>query len=161
MALFSRSRDLPPALRELLRKEAPLAWAHHSGGDIAATRRGIVSVDQHETLTLAWGDLIQAVWSPPMLSVVSIRDGSSHAHGWILDDPGQVPTVIRDRVSHNVVADHMRTFTPGGIVRFVARRDGANVEWVSLPQDHEWAATEIGRRSITNELADLRSSLGV
>ena len=161
MGLFSRSQELPPELRDLLGGKNPLAWAHHSGGVIAATRQGIVSVDNHETLALGWEDLIQAVWTPPMLSVVSIRDGISQTHAWLLEEPAQVPAVVRDRVTHSVVADHMRTFTPGGVVQFVARRVGSGVEWVALPHDQEWAATEIGARSITNELADLRRSLGV
>ena len=90
-----------------------------------------------------------------------LRDGAARQHAWLMATPGQVPQVVRDRVASVVVAELTRTFDVHGAVRFIARRSGDAVAWLTLPDDAEWAATPQGTASIAAELADIRSAMGV
>ena len=139
----------------------PLATAEHAGGTIRVTRAGIDSVDAHESLHIAWQDCLGAVWDDPRLTVTVLRDGAARQHAWLMATPGQVPQVVRDRVASVVVAELTRTFDVHGAVRFIARRSGDAVAWLTLPDDAEWAATPQGTASIAAELADIRSAMGV
>lgn len=139
----------------------PLASASHGGGTLTADLHGLTSVDSHETFVIPWSQCLAASWQDSLLTVTTWVDGEVAQHAWRLLDPGRMPEVVRDRVSSVVLIDQRQTFTPGGMVRFVARRSGDGVEWLTLAEDRDWAASEIGARSITVALDDLRSSLGV
>ena len=101
------------------------------------------------------------LWETPRLTVTTLRDGVTEHRAWLLAEPGQVPQAVRDRVSSNIVMDLKRTFDPGGIVRFVARRKGDDVVWDVLAEDHQWLESALGQRSVTSELVEIRSTLGV
>lgn len=139
----------------------PLASASHGGGLLSADLHGLTSVDSHETVVIAWSDCLAATWQDPLLTVTTWVDGDTAQRAWQLLEPGRLPEVVRDRVTSVVLIDQRQTFTPGGVVRFVARRAGDGVEWLTLAEDREWAATEVGARSIATALDDLRSALGV
>lgn len=139
----------------------PLASARHSGGTITLTREGIDSIDSHEAQHIAWQDCLAAVWDPPRLTVTVHTDGSTRQYAWLLDEPGLVPAVVRDRVGSVVLCDLRRDFADHGAVRFIGRRRGDAVHWLTLADDTVWAQSEQGRRSIAAELVDLRSTLGV
>jgi hypothetical protein len=138
-----------------------LATADHAGGTIRVTTEGIDSVDSHESLHIPWADTLGALWETPRLTVTTLRDGVTEHRAWLLAEPGQVPQAVRDRVSSNIVMDLKRTFEPGGVVRFVARRNGDEVVWDVLAEDQDWLESPVGQRSVTSELVDIRSTLGV
>jgi hypothetical protein len=138
-----------------------LASADHAGGTITVTTDGIDSVDSHETIHIPWSDCLAATWNDPQLTVTTLHEGSRQQRAWLLSDAGQVPQAVRDRVSSTVVMDLVRTFEPGGEVRFVARRKGEHVVWDILANDPKWMATDLGQRSVTSALAEIRSTLGV
>ena len=108
--------------------------ADHAGGTIRVTTEGIDSVDSHESLHIPWADTFGALWETPRLTVTTLRDGVTEHRAWLLAEPGQVPQAVRDRVSSNIVMDLKRTFEPGGVVRFVARRNGDEVVWDVLAE---------------------------
>lgn len=139
----------------------PLARADHAGGHIVATRAGLDSSDSHEQIHIAWQDCLGAVWDAPRLTVSVARDGIVTQHAWLIPDPGDFPAVVRDRIASVVVMDLRRDFAGHGSVRFVARRRGDGVEWLTLADDADWAESAQGRPSIAAELAGIRSTLGV
>ena len=138
-----------------------LATADHAGGTISVSTDGIDSVDSHESLHIPWSDCLAATWDSPRLTLTTLRAGVREQRAWLLDEPGQVPQAVRDRVSGTIVMDLVRTFEPGGEVRFVARRKGADVFWDTLAHDPAWMETDLGKRSVSSALAEIRSNLGV
>ena len=159
MAIFNRSSNIPGQLTELLeRRERVLAWSEHHGGLIAATTLGILSTDAHESKRIPWTQTLSAKWDAPLLTVAVAPDLSTM--GWMISEPGQLPAVIRDRVTSGVVVDRIRLFNEHE-VRFIAHRAQQGIEWLTIAQDPDWAATPIGASSIESELAQLRSTLGI
>jgi hypothetical protein len=139
----------------------PLASVAHGGGTLTADLAGLTSVDSHETVRIEWSECLAATWQAPLLTVTVWRDGMAHQLSWQLREPGRLPDVVRDRVTSAIVVDQRQTFVPGGVVRFVARRNGQGIGWMTLPEDRAWAASEQGKQAISTALENLRSTLGV
>ena len=157
-----RVKSVPTDVAQQMSKgDKVFAWGVHGGGHIAATRRGIISTDTHQPLFLPWEHLLSATWSDPLLTVTAHTDSAVDTYSWLMSDAQSVPHVVRDRVSSIVVVDRIHTFSPGGQVRFIGRRSKDVIEWLSLPDDVEWAATSAGSRAIQAELEQLRQALGV
>jgi hypothetical protein len=122
---------------------------------------GITSVDAHEVTDIAWGDCLAATWEPPLLTVTTHIAGQSRRYAWQLSDPQRVPEVVHDRVSSVVIVDVRRDYGEHGVVRLVARRTADGAEWLTLADDPTWADSDVGRRSIAADLAELQANLGV
>lgn len=139
----------------------PLARAAHAGGSLTVDLVGMTSVDAHQTVTIPWHDCLAATWEPPLLTVTTHVAGESRRYGWHLAEPGTVPDAVRDRVTSVLVADVRRDYGDHGTVRFVARRRPEGIEWLTLADDSDWVASELGARSTARDLEELRATLGV
>jgi hypothetical protein len=145
MALFRRG--LPPAARPaLVRGERVLAWSSTSGASTSDTPSGTVVVTNvgvwlpGRTERLGWHQIHKATWSGGRLTIVPstfVSAGKDYAVladdaavDVSLADPGDVPAIVRERVTKSVFSTAHHDL-PGGGVRIVARRvpgvDG--VEW--------------------------------
>lgn len=159
MAWWKSAQQEPRELNELLeRKERILAWAHHQGGLIAATTVGLISTDAHEIKRIPWTHTLAAKWEAPLLTVSLAPDLSNL--GWLIEEPGQLPVAVRDRVTAAVVVDRVRRFDDQE-VRFIAHKSDIGIEWLTIAQDQDWADSAIGQASINAEVEALRSTFGI
>ncbi len=159
MAWWNRDNGVPSELAGLLLpNERILAWATHHSGVIAATTQALVSTDHHDSKRIPWTHVLSAKWEGSMLTINLAPDLSSL--GWLIDEPGQLPVAVRDRVTAHIVVDRTRRFNDQE-VRFIAHRGETDIEWLTIAQDADWAHSPQGQASIQAELVSLRSTLGV
>jgi hypothetical protein len=127
MRLFRR-RSVPEAVSAvpLPPGERRTAWA------LAAQGEPVVAVDGGLLLPgrelLRWGGIETATWARPHLLVREVAEVSGHGpeHRLELDDEGDLPAVVRDRVTASVAWSSHTRLTPHGGVRVVGRRDPAS-----------------------------------
>ena len=164
MSWFKQTPAIPT---ELAAAVAPhgrlLAWAHHSGGLIAATKNALVDICDQVTTVTPWTDSVQAKWDPPTLTVVfqGQSDLVATSRSWILDEASQLPRAVRDRVTSTVVVDRVFELPNAGKVRFVARKDETSVYWSAIADDQAASQTQIGQIEIAKAVAELRSTFGI
>ncbi len=159
MAWWKTAESVPTELLNLLeRKERILAWTKHQGGLIAATNVGLISTDMHEEKRIPWTHILSAKWDAPLLTVALAPDLQNL--GWLIDQPGQLPVAVRDRVTASVIVDRVRLFQDYE-VRFIAHKSQSGVEWLTIAQDDNWAQSAVGKASIAAELESLRSTFGI
>lgn len=126
----SRRRRLPPEFTPALeRDERVLAWSRVSDrAVVVATDKGLFLPGRRR---LGWHEIHKASWTGERLAItpadlVDARDGyavmvDAPAVAVALPDPGELPHVVRTRVTRSVsFSSHQRV--PGGAVRVVARR---------------------------------------
>jgi hypothetical protein len=161
---FSSRKDVPPEILELLPKsDRLLAWAHHQTGLIAASDRNLVSISDSTTCVTPWESSLQAKWQPPNLTLITKVDSDSsiNSQTWILDSPGQIPLVVRDRVTATVVIDRLLELKTAGRVRFIARRKGERIEWITLAEDDQSLGAESGASEVAVALNQLKAAFGI
>ncbi|HEY8471516.1 MAG TPA: hypothetical protein VIL37_02640 [Natronosporangium sp.] len=129
--MFGRRRRLPAELRPALdRDERVLAWAHTApDAVVVATNLGLHLPGRDGRL--GWHEIHKASWTGRELIVVPGAVVEERA-GYVvmadqppitvaLPDPGDVPPVVRTRVTRSV-SFSSHHLVPGGGVRVVARR---------------------------------------
>lgn len=168
MRLPWRREKVPDEVRQALslpRGEQVLSVCRsEEGAYLAATDRALYRVVPPEVERLRWDRIDRAVWEPPTLTL-SVRDadaGPPTARAWPADLSGELPAVVRDRVTGSILVN-TQVAVDGGTARVLARRnsDTGEVAWRVVfgagvdPQDpHVQAVAQA-------ELRDLRSRLGV
>lgn len=136
--MFGRRRNPPAKLRPALDKgERVLAWARGSDGDgvVVATTVGLWLPGRAR---LGWHQIHKATWSGSQLTVIpalvladrEAPDGTAYtvmtddaALSVNLTEPGEVPGIVRQRVTKSVAYTVHHPFPVGG-ARVVARRPG-------------------------------------
>lgn len=162
MKFFQRPAPLPAEIRSLIESnEYLLAWTLHSGGVLAVTDKRLISSDPHGISSILWQDSISAKWEQPLLSVVVIKDESPENLAWKLEDPGLVPTAVRDRVSATIVIDRIIDIPEVGRVRFIARRSENGVTWSTVPESSVNSESAPIQERIRETLRTLRANLGI
>jgi len=164
MSLLRRGENVPKELAELIeRGDHVLAWTVHNGGLLAATKRSLISIDHHEPNRIPWETTLQAKWDEPILIVLVQPDSSSAATqmAWSLPEPGQLPAVVRDRVTGTVLVDQVRDVAGVGRVRFVARRGTQAVSWVAIPDDDSVVKAQGSAEIIQAALAEIQAIFGI
>ena len=109
---------------------------------------------------LEWPEIAKAQWEQPWLSLVTVNGERIKLH---LDPAGELPPVVRDRVTASVLIRERVPLDIGGTVVCVGRREPASdhVTWLlefdpdSDPTDPHISA------SADRALAELRATLGV
>lgn len=150
----------PEILRQALTsKERILAWAAHGGGVVAATNFGIISIDNHDATRILWTEVIAGKWEPPLMTVTCLPDLKTL--GWQLEEPGELPQAIRDRITAHVIIDRTISFPGHASVRFIALRTTTGIRWLTNAQDEDWAVSTDGQAAIAVELGNLRALLGI
>lgn len=164
MSIFRKDEATPAELKAIIQRgDQLLAWAHHGGGLIAVTKQNLISIDHHETKRIPWELTLQAKWDEPLLLIVVQRDTHSEPlhMAWTMDQPGEVPSAVRDRVTAAVLVDQVREVQDIGRVRFIARRGPDTVTWIALADDREAAGTEAGAQRIREGLAEIQTIFGI
>ena len=164
MAWFRRSNPAPSQITsQIAKSDRLLAWATHRDGFVAVTTNYLISIDSDEVNRTPWSLSLQARWDQPQLTLVTQLDGEQSAvtHTWILDEPGSVPLAIRDRVTAAVLIDRVRELPNDGQVRFIARRNGQEIEWTTVADDVVAAKSAIGTKEVSDTLHELKSAFGI
>ncbi|CAB4336605.1 unannotated protein [freshwater metagenome] len=164
MAWFRRSNPAPSQITsQIAKSDRLLAWATHRDGFVAVTTNYLISIDSDEVNRTPWSLSLQARWDQPQLTLVTQLDGEQSAvtHTWILDEPGSVPLAIRDRVTAAVLIDRVRELPNAGQVRFIARRNGQEIEWTTVADDVVAAKSAIGTKEVSDTLHELKSAFGI
>jgi hypothetical protein len=134
--VFGR-RKLPVALTPRLdRDERVLAWAAvtDDGGALVATNRGLWLPVDGSPRRLGWHEIHKASWADGRLTLVGadtsplVPDSEisvsvdTSPESYQLDDPGNLPKRIRERVTASVAYTSLHQLPGGGSVRVVGRR---------------------------------------
>lgn len=164
MSWFTKNANVPSDLLVAIPKsDQLLAWAPCSGGFLAVTDKNLIcTVDATPTLT-PWAVALQARWEPPILTLVTQLDSSSgtKSQTWTLVEPGKIPSAVRDRVTSTVIVDRVYELPNAGSVRFVARRNGQNVPWLTVAEDTSATQSEAGAQDIAHAIDELKSIFGI
>lgn len=123
MPLFSRRRT-PDSVRAVVLDpgERRVAWALTDRDEpVVATDLGLRAPGQPR---LDWPDVERAVWKRPVLTVLEMheRQGAGRRTELVLSDDGDLPDVVRTRVTVSVAWSSHSRLHPAGGVRVVGRR---------------------------------------
>lgn len=150
--------------------EKVIAWGSTERGDgtqtvvTAATEKALYVQATGERIP--WEQVTKATWDEPWLEVTRLGDDGRKLPVLRvrLDDEGDLPPAVRDRVTDSVLVSERRSLTAGGTsgsALFVARRLGDEVRWTVVFDaglDHRDPAL---RAAADAELSALRTSLGI
>lgn len=119
-----RRRRLPAAVLAVVLPpgERRTAWALTVDGEpVVATDRALLLPAGGR---LEWSQVERAVWKPPQLTVTEVAevDGGGAHHRLALADEGDLPAVLRTRVTASVAWSTHERLSPSGGVRVVGRR---------------------------------------
>lgn len=148
MPLFSRRRA-PDAVRAVTLEpgERRVSWGLTDDGEpVVATDLGLrVPVGPR----LDWPDIERAVWRRPLLTVLEMheRQGAGRSVALVLADEGDLPDVVRTRVTASVAWSSHSRLHPAGGVRVVGRRRPGrdDLDW-QLSYDPETDLSDPGVR---------------
>jgi len=159
---FQRPEPLPAQIRSVMESnEYLLAWSTHSSGVLAVTDKRLISAQAQVVSTVLWEDSLSAKWEEPLLSLVVLHEQATQTLSWKLDEPGLVPTAVRDRVTATIVIDRLVDIPEVGRVRFIARRTANGVIWSTVPEGSIDAQSAPIQERIRESLRSLRSNLGI
>lgn len=135
-------------------------------GYLVASDHALYRVELPAVERLRWDLIDRAAWDPPTFDI-RIRDSDGEGSGtqrrvWPADQNGDLPAVVRDRVTGSILTNAAIT-VPGGRARIVARRnaDTGEVRWqVEFGPGVDPADPAVAQAA-ERELTDLRSRLGV
>jgi hypothetical protein len=164
MPLFAKDEKVPAELAAAIPKaDRLLAWANYHGGVIGVTDKNLICTGESKPTLTPWSIALQARWDPPTLSLVTQVDSDSTAttQSWTIDEPGKIPSAVRDRVMSTVIVDRVYELPNTGSVRFVARRDGKNVTWITVVDDLTATKSAAGARDVAQALDELKSIFGI
>ena len=72
-----------------------------------------------------------------------------------------MPLVVRDRVTATVVIDRLLELKTAGRVRFIARRKGERIEWITVAEDDQSLDGQSGAIEVSLALNQLRAAFGI
>ena len=141
--------------------------AAKSGGDhrgwVIATDRALVL---GRNARIPWVKIIRAGWNSPVMEVSyqEVSAGPTKILRLVMEDPGRVTIVVRDRVTASVVsAQHVPLNDDGTGARMVSRRDPVTgaVTWAVVFDVGLDPTDEVLRAKAQTALDDLRATLGL
>jgi hypothetical protein len=171
MAIFRRAvRAEVHSTLTLEQGERPIAWARgpstRDGRDVfvVATDRALHVGPLANPPRIPWDRVVKAMWDEPVLNlVVQARPGEPPRRLPVrLEEPGEVPVVVRERVMASIVImQHVPLRGEKG-VRLVARRgsDDGRVRWSAVFDPGLDPGDPALRAEADRALADLRGHVG-
>jgi hypothetical protein len=164
---LSRRLELPPDARDALplhRRERVLAAARLIDGTwVAATQDGLLLPGRR----LEWASVAHAEWADDgaTLTVDELVTAGGDRGTWrlVLDEPGRLPEVVRERVTASIVASRHTSVRGRAGVRVVARRARGSDELVwQVVVDRELDPADPGVQAASvAAIADLSRELGL
>lgn len=148
-------------------KERILAWGRGPEGYVAATDAGLrIEVPSSSSVEiLGWDVITKATWEEPILAVTLEAGAGRPARNLRLrvDESGDLPAAIRDRVTASVVVSEVVAIGEGATARMVARRatDDAEIRWSVVFEAGADASDPLLQERARRALEDLRASLGI
>lgn len=127
---------------------------------VIATDKALYFASKTEPIRLAWTEIAKAAWEEPWLTISTISGESMRLR---LDPAGELPPVVRDRVTSSVLIRERVPLDIGGSVVCVGRRlpGSGEITWlIEFDQGVDPELDEI-KSSADRALAELRSTLGV
>lgn len=167
-----RRPGLPAEMRDevtLERGERPVAWGTARAAEgivpIVATDRALHVGPLAHPSRLPWDRCIRATWEEPILDLVvqPVPGGPTRSLALRLEDMGELPVVVRERITDSVVAQHHVVLRDGKGVRLVARRvaDDGSLRWSVVFDAGLDPRDPALRREADAALLELRSQLGI
>jgi hypothetical protein len=130
VALFRRPKPPAEVTARLERHDRLLAWGTLDGGGYAAaTRLGLLYGGPHGYEgRLGWHEIDKVAWADGVMEIIpdtEVADGVVEPLPplrLVFTEPGEMPVVVRDRVTRSIVVNTHHRFGGGGGVRVLARR---------------------------------------
>jgi hypothetical protein len=132
VSVLSRLRDRrppPEATRPLDRDERVVSWGRAAGGEpVVATQRGLWLPGPDGPRRIGWHLVDKATWKAGTLTVTEAVDTGAGVLAELppralrLDEPRDLPSVIRSRVERGISYTRHFPLSPAGGVRVVGRR---------------------------------------
>lgn len=164
MPLFRRRRPVPAVVSSVVLPpgERRVAWALTDGGDpVVAVTGGLVLPGR---ALLPWRQVEKAGWQRPELRVREVAEvaESGPEHVLQLADEGDLPEVVRDRVTTSVAWATTARLSPGGGVRIVGRRvpGEEQLEWQLVFDAGTDPSDPLVRAQAEHALQGARRSIG-
>jgi hypothetical protein len=164
---LSRRLELPPDARDALplhRRERVLTAARLIDGTwVAATQRALLLPGRR----VEWSTITHAEWSDDGATLTVDEFGTAGGDPGtcrlVLDEPGRLPEVVRERVTASIVASRHAAVRGRAGVRVVARRAPGSDEVVwQVVVDRELDPADPGVQAASEAaIADLRRELGL
>ncbi len=128
--------------------------------DVIATDRAIYFATDARPQRIPWQEIAKATWEQPWLMFVTVQGEQTKIH---LDPFGEMPPLVRDRVTASVVIRERVPLDIAGSVVCIGRREplGDSISWVLEFDSEENARDPQVRESADRALAELRSTLGI
>ena len=128
--------------------------------EVIATDRGIYFATETGPARMTWDQIAKATWEQPWLTITSVKGERTKLY---LDPSGEIPPVVRDRVTASVLVRERVPLDIGGYVVCIGRREplGDDISWILEFGSEEVSKDPRIRDSADRALAELRATLGV
>jgi hypothetical protein len=143
--------------------ERLLAWGRTDRGDpVGVTTKAVYVPDDGRLVRVGHERIATATWDDPDLVVVLVGP-ETPTYRVVLDEPGEVPPVLRERVTSTIVVTERVDLLPGVGARITARRaPGADTVSWAVVFDPGVDATDPELRRLAGEAIErIRTSRGV
>jgi hypothetical protein len=142
-----------------------IAWGRSEVIDVISY---VVATDRAlylESGRILWNRIARATWEEPIMTLVVTDDAgrASRPTAVQVDESGDLPAAVHDRVTASVVISQRVEFESGGAALMVARRgsDDQPITWSVIFDSGLDPRDPSLRRAADEALASLRDSLGI
>ena len=127
---------------------------------VIATDAALYFATNTEPDRVAWTQIAKATWEEPWLEVTTNENVLIKLY---LDPCGQVPPMVRDRVTASVLFRETLTLDIGGSITAIGRRDpnSTEISWLIEFHGELDPSDPLTAASADRALAQLRNTLGV
>ncbi len=127
---------------------------------VIATDKALYFATNTEPDRIAWTQIAKATWEDPWLEVTTNENVLIKFH---LDPCGDVPPMVRDRVTASVLFREKLTLDNGGSITAIGRRepDSTEISWLIEFHGDLDPSDPLTAASADQALTQLRNTLGV
>lgn len=127
---------------------------------VIATDKALYFATNTEPDRIAWTEIAKATWEEPWLEVTTNQNVLIKLY---LDPCGEVPPMVRDRVSASVLFRETLTLDTAGTITAIGRREpnSTEISWLIEFHGELDPSNPLTAASADRALAELRNTLGV